>query len=170
MITLTSHFGFLFEAPGLGAEFDPLSLVTVLTITRRRKPNLAVLTSLPPWKSKLLFLSVVVGKLKQIQFYFGADRMIYILRKYEGVKREKYIFFSLFWRQRGGGSEIRDIYIPYFCRNPKGSRNKKFMAGPLRPNPSPPSSLMAVENMKNWKNGSKKRSFFLNAPFTPSPS
>ena len=38
------------------------------------------------------------------------------------------------------------------------------MAGPLRPNPPPPSSLMAVEKLERWgKKGSKKIYFFLMA-------
>ena len=39
-----------------------------------------------------------------------------------------------------------------------------LMAGPLRPNPPPPSSLMAVEILERWKKRLKKSFFFLNGP------
>ena len=42
----------------------------------------------------------------------------------------------------------------------KGSRNKKvllLMAGPLRPNSPPPSSLMAVGKMERWKKSLQKK-------------
>ena len=38
------------------------------------------------------------------------------------------------------------------------------MAGPLRPNPTPPSSLMTVEILERWKKRFKKSFFFLNGP------
>ena len=45
------------------------------------------------------------------------------------------------------------------------------MAGPLRPNPPPTSSLMPIGKLERWKKtGSKKSYFFLNGPaFTPYP-
>ena len=44
------------------------------------------------------------------------------------------------------------------------------MAGPLRPNPPPPSSLMAVEILERWKKRLKKVIFFLMArPITSPP-
>ena len=43
------------------------------------------------------------------------------------------------------------------------------MAGPLRPNPPPPSSLMAVGTIERWKKKVKKKVIFslMARPFTP---
>ena len=49
-------------------------------------------------------------------------------------------------------------------------KNLLLMARPLRPNPPPSSSLMAVEILERWKRGSKKSSFSLMArPLSPPP-
>ena len=59
---------------------------------------------------------------------------------------------------------LYDIQIEFFS---KGSRKKKVilvMAGPLRSNPPPPSSLMAVETLERWKKRFKKKFVFLNGP------
>ena len=64
-------------------------------------------------------------------------------------KQQKCITFSGTVAERGGRLE--------------GKSQKKvllLMARPLRPNPPPPSSLMAVEILERWKKGSNKMLFF----------
>ena len=61
-------------------------------------------------------------------------------------------------------------YIIHIYAVGKPQKKLSLMAGPLRPNPPPPSSLMGVEILEGWKKGSKKSFFSIMArPFTPSP-
>ena len=78
-------------------------------------------------------------------FYLGNPPKIFF------SKKERMCFLS----------PIYELLVKYTL----GKLQKKIillMAGPLRPNPPPPSSLMAVEIFERLKKGSKKSSFFLN--------
>ena len=86
--------------------------------------------------------------------------------------------YSLVFKKQISGREVDpplSYPLKFFYASLREAAIKQvllLMTGPLRPNPHPPSSLMAVEILERWKKKFQESSFFLNGPalYPPPPS